>query len=51
MELHCDDTVNGRGLSGAGGLTLSLFVCRSHKRLALCHYLSFTNCFYLLCIL
>lgn len=32
-------------------LMLSLFVCRSHETFAFCHYFSFANCFYLLCIL
>lgn len=53
MELHCDNTVRKRMRVNRAGffLMLSLFVCRSHKTLAFCHYFSFTNCFYLLCIL
>lgn len=37
------------GINGAGFLMLSLFVVAT-KPLAFCHYFSFTNCFYLLCI-
>lgn len=46
---HCMEM--NAGWMGRGFLMLSLFVCRSHKTLAFCHYFSFTNCFYLLCIL
>lgn len=47
---HCTET--NAGWTGVFFfLMLSLFVCRSHKTLAFCHYFSFTNCFYFLCIL
>lgn len=50
MELHSDNTVWNRMRDKRGGFFNALTVCCSHKTLAFCHYFSFTNCFYLLCI-
>lgn len=50
MELHSDNTVWNRMRDKRGGFFNALTVCCSHKTLAFCHYFSFTNCLYLLCI-